>query len=712
MNQEQLKELIKKQKQLTKDYQSLLKSYDVQEIIKENESLKRELRKYERELDDLEDHLYQLRDRNEQLRLGLKKRIIDERMELLKISRKKLELYFSARANDYKDRLTALEDEVKGKLSKLAKKVEASLSNDKEDIMSDIEKLTTKIDNRIKYRKKQFEQERIEIKNYYQQGREELANREVEDKDIEKRKEENDLTEKAGLDWIKKLGLIVVVMSIAAIASYAYTNWFNQYLKMAFIYFLGASSIVLGEFMPYKKQDKGEKLARGLMILGVVALYFASFRWWRGNLIAIMLVTLFALYLVKRHYSQSLYITALIGSYSPLLFKIYNATYANNEFTSIAIKVNVIYAVANFIIFSLLLIYVLNHYHSLFQLINQTLLVVNSFLSFAILYYFLTNTYLKAYLGVLPLAFIIFYLLLDKRMSVTKYSNLEWKTLFKKLSLFFLILIPVVQFGMKWWALSWLIEGGLIVAYLFVGQKKKIVKYSKEWEMLTYFKYFAVVSSWAYLMYFYLQLNHYSILIAIAINFILAYGLQNLEWLNDKLVDYLSVFFYIIGDFLCVYATLNAAIILSNSELQEYLYWGLVILINILLLINIRQLIIAFLEKYKYNLEFYPLSLGSLSIIYSTLVLIIQFDLTVDSLVLTIVYLMIALAYISYGLYRQFIYGRLMGLFILVVVMFKFFIYDLSFLVGVKRLLAYLGLGLSLLVVYIIYQKLKNKIAN
>ncbi|MBM7555491.1 hypothetical protein [Halanaerobacter jeridensis] len=712
MDQEQLEKLIKKQNQLTKDYELLLQSYDVKEIIKENEDLNQELRKYERELRDLEEHLYDLRDRNERLRLGLKKQIIDERMELLKISRKKLELYFSARANDYKDRLTALEDEVKGKLSKLDKKVEASLSNDKEDIMSDIEQLTDKIDKRIKYRKKQFEEERVEIKNYYQQGQEELANREVEDKDLEKRRKENDLTEKVGLDWIKKLSFIVIVISIASLGSYAYMNYFNQHLKIAFIYLLGLSGVGIGEFMPHKQQNKEEKIARGLMIIGLFTLYFASFKFWGNNLLAVSLVTLFALYLVVRHYSQSIYIVALIGGYSPILLQIFNIVYNNAQLTSTAIRVNVIYTLLSFIIFSLMLFYVLSHYHSLFQFINQILLGINSLISFVILYYLVGSTYFNDYIGIIPFAFALFYWGIDRRMSLGKYSNLEWKKISKILSVIFLILIPVVQLKLKWWALIWLFEGGLITAYLLLVKKMEVTKYSKEWEILIYFKYFAVVSAWGYLMYFSFEFNDYAVFLVVIINFILAYALQNIELLNDKLIDYISVSFYIIGDFICMYATLSFPLIFNSSLLQMYSYWGLVILSNVFMLINMRKIIIAFLEKYKYNLEFYPLSLGSISVLYLTLILTIQFDVPIAGLAVTIFYFAIAFAYILYGFYRKFIYARLLGLGILVLVMFKFFIYDLSFLVGVKRLIAYLILGVSLLIIYISYQKLKNKIAN
>ena len=366
MNQEEIEKLIKKQKQLREDYQSLLDSYDVKEVIKENESLKQELRKYERELDDLEEHLYNLRDRNERLRLALRKQIIDERMKLLKISRQKLELYFSARANDYKDRLTALEDEVKTKLEKLEKKVEASLSNDKEDILADIEKITDKIDDRIKYRKKQFEKERTEIKSYYQQGQEELANRDVEDKDREKRQEENDLREQTSLDWLKKSSFVVLAISLIAISRYAYVTWFNQILKMGFIYLLGVVSIGIGEFIFKSEEEIKDKFAQAFLAIGVLIFYFATFKWWTNSLLAVGIITIIALYLVVRHYSQPVLAIALAGGYSPIVLRVVTMLNNNAQVTTSGIQLSIIYTLASFLSFSLVIIYALSHYHSLF----------------------------------------------------------------------------------------------------------------------------------------------------------------------------------------------------------------------------------------------------------------------------------------------------------------------------------------------------------
>ncbi|MFO7819290.1 MAG: hypothetical protein R6V17_03540 [Halanaerobacter sp.] len=712
MNQDKLEELIKKQKRLNQDYQSLFNAYDVKDLIRENEELKQELRSYKRELDDLEEHLYNLRDRNKRLRSAMEKKIIDERMELIKISRKKLELYFSARANDYKDRLTALEDEVKNKLVKLKKKVEASLSNDQEDLLTDLEELSSKLDKRIQYRKEQFEEERREIKEYYEEGQEELSQREVAEKDMEKRIEENDLREKKGLEWIKKLGVIAVILSLGAIGRYIYLQWGNQYFKMIFLYLTGITSLGLGEFVFTKNHLQKRRLSRLLLISGLCTLYFANFRWTGNNFIVVTIITLGALYLVKKYYSQSLFITALLGGYSPLFIKLIAEVYNNAQLTLLNINLGIFYTIFNFLLFSWVILYILSYYHSFFQLINQVLFSINNLFSFVLLYWFLSNSFLKSYLGLLPIVFIVFYFFLKDRLNLDKYKNLEWQFFFKRLNTVFFILIPVLQFEIQWWVLAWLVEGLLIIAYLFLWQKRRVIRYSKEYELINYFKYFALVGTWTYLIYFSFRFENYSFILVIAINFILAYLLQNVELLNDKVVDYMAIFFYSIGNLLSIYITLQARRVFSNFAVDSPLFWIVLFVINLLLLVNLRKLIITFLERYKYNLEIYPLSLGGLSLIYLTAILVFQFGLKSNSLILTAFYFLVALFYIAYGLYRKFIYARLAGLFILILVMAKLFVYDLSFLGGIMRLLSYLGLSIFILVIYFSYQKLKDKIGS
>lgn len=708
MKEDKLEELIEKQEQLTADYEALLKSYDSKDLIRKNEELRSELRNYERELEDLKEHLYKLRDSNKELRLALEKQIIDERMKLLKISRQKLELYFSARANDYKDRLTALEDEVKNRLAKLGKKVEASLSNDQEDLMTDLEQLKTKIDKRIQYRKEQFEEERVEIKEYYEEGREDLANRKVTDKDLKKRKEENDLTEKKGLDYLKKFSILAIIISVFTIGRYIYLNWGNQYFKMAFIYLSGFISVGVGEVIPYQKQTAQERLSRLILIFGFSMLYFASLTQGPNTLVAASLVTLCALYLTKRHYSQSLFITVLIGAYSPLFFQLFNAVQYNAELSRIDIRISIFYVLINFILLSWVDIYILSHYHSFFQQINEVLLGVNSLFSFITLFWLLSNSILRNNLFLVPLFFIIFYVTLTKQIDLDKYKNLAWKLVFKRLNILFIFLIPVVQFEIEWWPLAWLIEGALLIAYLIFGQERKIIRFSHTAQLIDYFKYFALLSSWGYLIYFALTFSNYSFFFIAIINFSLAYLLQNVEFLTDQIMDYISLIFYLMADSLVIYLTLSQRINLTNTAVNIYLLGSLLLLVNLLLLINLRQLIITFLERYKYNLEFYPLSFGGLSAVYLTTIAIFRFNLNFASLTLTVLYLILALGYILYGFYRNFIYARLTGLFILILVAIKFFAYDLSFLTGIIRLSTYLGLGISLLIIYSFYQNLKD----
>ena len=714
MKSKKIEQLIKKHNNLKKEYQSLLSSQDVESLVEENKELKRTLRNYERELINLEDDIYNLRDRNKRLRLALKEKVIDERMKLLKMSRKKLEIYFSARANDYKDRLTALEDEVKTSLSKLDKKVRTNLADDQEELLADIDKLTTKIDKRIQHRREQFEEERTEIKNYYNEGQDELANRKVEKKDIEKRKEHNNLEEIVGLSWINKAGIAVIVLAVIAISKYAYFNFFNQYLKITFIYFLGGLSLSLGEFCFQKKNKFADCLISG----GVLILYFASFNPYFSvgyfnfswGMISVAIITLLAIYLAIKHHSQIIFSISLIGGYSPLLFYIFYNINKGFSFNIFNFRLMIAYTLIIFIVYTIVIIYFNQKYYSIIKIRNRLFLSLNTLISFSILYWWLSKTYFLSFIGILPLFFSMFYLFLEQKLAKSKYNLIDLREMFQKLGIIFFILISPLQLSLPWWPLGWLAEGLVVIYYLFIRQNLTVARFSKSGRLLNHFKYFAIASSWFYLMYFSMNIETYFLLIWIFLNFGLGYILENVELLNDKIVDYFSIFTYLVADLVAVYVTLNKILLVNKTSFWFYLYFGLLVIINALLLFNLRKLIIIFLKKYEYNLEFYSLSLGMIYLVYSTAVIIVQFNLMVTNLVFTVVYSLLAIAYIYYGLYRKFVYIRLFGLVVMIIALIKLFLYDLSFLEGIEQTLAYLGLGVSLLLISFSYQKLKNKL--
>ncbi|MGM0369185.1 MAG: DUF2339 domain-containing protein [Bacillota bacterium] len=705
MDKEKLEELLSKQEDLENNYQLLADSYDAETLIEENEELKKQLRSYKREIDNLEDDIYNLQTRNKKLRSSLKEKIIDERMKLLKISRKKLELYFSARANDYKDRLTALEDEVKEKLDKLNKQVEAAMSNDKEELTADINNLSTKINQRLQYRREEVASRRQEIKSFYQQGETELINRKVEEKDIKKRQEQNNLEEKLGLEWLNKAGLIVVVLALIAVFRYAYLNYFNQYFKMGFIYLLGSISLGLAEFANQKR----EKIVQSLLVLGLATLYFASFNW---GLISAVVITILALYLAIRYHSQIVFMIALTGGYSPLVIYILFTSNSNVGLTEFQLGLAIVYTMISFIIYSILIINVFSRsrlsFQKLFKRINKFFVVYNTIISFLVLYWLVMQWPGEFYLGLVPLFFVVLYLVFARKL---KYTSAEMEKLFKILIFCCLVLIPVVQVSIFWWAGVWFIEGMLVIYYLFIRQNQIVSKFSKKGLMLNYFKYFSMFSLWIYAMYFAVNINEYFIFIWIFINFASGYILQELDLLVDRLVDYFSVFLYLFSDLLCLYVTLNnASLIIKEESFNFNLYSFLLILANLLLFLSLRQLIIIFLKKYKYNFEFYPLSLGCGTLIYVTTILIVQFNLAITDLKISVFYLILAVVYILYGLYRDFVYIRLAGLLLISVTIIKLFLVDLSFLDGIFQVISYLILGSSLLLISFVYQKIKSKI--
>ena len=380
--------------------------------------------------------------------------------------------------------------------------------------------------------------------------------------------------------------------------------------------------------------------------------------------------------------------------------------------TNFQVGLAILYTVISFIIYSIIIINVFSRsrlsFQKIFKRTNQFFVVFNTMICFLVLYWLLFQWPGEFYLGLVPLFFVVFYLTFERRLN---YINVELSKLFKILIFLSLVLIPVVQTSIFWWAGCWFIEGLLVIYYLFIRQDQIVSKFSKKGLILNYFKYFSMFSIWIYAMYFAVNINDYFIFIWIFINFTGGYILQKSDLLVDRMVDYFSVFLYLFGDLLCFYVTLNSSSLIIVEESFDFdLSSALLIVANLLLFLSLRQLIIIFLKKYKYNLEFYPLSLGCGTLIYVTTILIVQFNLAITNLKISVFYLILAVVYILYGLYREFVYIRLAGLLLILGTIIKLFLFDLSFLEGIFQSISYFILGSSLLFVSFVYQKIKSKI--
>ncbi|MFD1903382.1 DUF2339 domain-containing protein [Paenibacillus rhizoplanae] len=318
---------------------------------------------------------------------------------------------------------------------------------------------------------------------------------------------------KIGLNWINRLGILLLILAVGAGFRYTYSTWFNDYMKGSAFFLLGGSHAGgRGVAVP---QGAGA-FALGLIGGGVSVLYGSIFYsyflleiigLWAGIGLSV-LVTLSAVLLSLRYESRTICSMGLVGGYLPLFSYIGafglegSAVYAAMGYLFVLnllillISLRKRWVVVNYISFLfntpsiLLLIYLADSYaagilcavltfvmylgitlwypfkfKTKLNWLDFCLLGCNTLVSCMTLYVLFLNAGLDDFKGALALAFCLMYLglgvLLEKQMPQERESRL----LFYVTSLTFAILMIPFQLGAAWWSIGWLVEGVALTVY-------------------------------------------------------------------------------------------------------------------------------------------------------------------------------------------------------------------------------------------------------
>jgi hypothetical protein len=238
-------------------------------------------------------------------------------------------------------------------------------------------------------------------------------------------------------------------------------------------------------------------------------------------------------------------------------------------------------------------------------------------------------------------------------------------------------------------------------------------------------KYASLVNVWFYLLYISHELYsrfvpasafHYSFyqwMLAALLTVSLAYGLTKVKVLYDRVVQWYSYFLYVIGYLMCLYVTVSVPALWPNwqeNTALEYLALGILIAFNVLIFASGRDLLKTFLVKQNKSMELYPVVLGVYLLGMMTSFLVVQFQLGHIGLVFSLLYLVLAIAYIFYGFRNRYVLIRRMGLGLTLLSTGKLILYDLAFLSAGSKIFAYFCFGVVLLSISFMYQKVSSKI--
>lgn len=814
---------------LGRDLEKLLKEYDSNMPANENLALRKENAEFHQEIEKLRRELDALSQEKDRLYMALKEQIFNEKLNLVKVSRAKMETYFGEAATGYHDRLTELSLKMRIQLNQLKHITQRDLLKDKDLFEKKIDDLAVELDQKIREQFEEYRKKEQELLKEFRNETDKLASTEVTPEVIRKRAKQNQWELKIGLNWINKLGIVLILLGIGAAFQYTYAHWMNDYMKAGCIFLLGALFLIAGEWFYRKKQ---EVFSTGLLGGGVSILYGAIFySYFLLKIIGLnlglslaVLVTLTTIVLSLRYNSATISSLGLIGGFLPFLTFVMVFGLEGNAFltgmgyllllnaslliislfkqwqvvqylsfllnvpaliylvfTMKDIGIGIIYSMITFGMYlAAALAYPIKHRITL-KAPGVVLLGLNTFISCLVLFSLFGKAGLNQYHGLMAVLFCLIYIGVGQIVRFKLPEENKALILFYATALTFAVLIIPFQFGVSWLSLGWLVEAVCLIIYgsknklcnlewagwgifilcfgafvigeyfpaifkvdsikyfeykylaIIAGQililfnylleikKNRISSLSSLGRIITGFKYFTIVCVWFYLLYMgtwlYRRLVtdwlnsyfYYTTLIA-ALTIGLGYLVSKLKILYDKVVRGMVTAFYIFADLLCL--GLNLFYTVLDSDLVEngpldYLALIILILFNVFLFLNLKDLIIMFLKRKGYSLELYPLTIAVFLLGNITVFLLVQFHLGSINLLFSFVYLLLAIGFIGYGFWQKFIYIRRFGLGLTLFAIAKLFIYDLSFLEIGWKILAYFGFGLVLLLISYIYQKVK-----
>ncbi|MDR2712587.1 MAG: DUF2339 domain-containing protein, partial [Clostridiales bacterium] len=274
------------------------------------------------------------------------------------------------------------------------------------------------------------------------------------------------------------------------------------------------------------------------------------------------------------------------------------------------------------------------------------------------------------------------------------------------------------------WKYSAITLGSLVILAAYMYKKMMSGGFAKV------YKYFVLANFWYYAIYIIGRLggrlpagiNGYNIdylfsAVSVVATFFIAYAICRIKLLHDSGTKILSFMLYIIGIiWLAVINTTNSPVdpvFLKGPGISlgiTLIGTGILLVLGLLSVLSLRDLMKTIVAGRKVGIEWYPLILSGYFIVILTQNLITQFDLAFSSAVISVIYVLAALAWIIFGFLRRYAFIRRFGLILAVLAVAKLFLIDLYNLTQGYRILAYFALGLTLIAISFVYQYFSKRL--
>ncbi|PZE19559.1 DUF2339 domain-containing protein [Paenibacillus xerothermodurans] len=501
------------QNRLMKEYEALIDAYESNDIIHDNVKLRQQYEDYKFRWTELQAKYKQKEEENVKLRASLMERMLDEKLSILAASHEKLDTYFAAQSAAHSNRLHTFEQQATHDIDHLFREASSRLNGQQTEIIQKLEQLSADLNQKIAAHRKRMAEEEMRVQARVGHGLQSLAAEGISEETAERRIKQNQIEMKIGLNWINKLGILLIVIGVGAAFKYSYSTWFSGHMKGLAFFLLAALMLAGGEWFFHKNR---QTFALGLLGGGISVFYGSIFySYFLLDIINIyvsfalsVIVTAGAVLLSLRYRSRTICSLGLVGGYFPFFSYVGtfgldgSAVYAAMGYLFLLnllillVSLRQRWVVVNYISFlfhapSMVALVLLAHSEAAGMLYSAlifvmylgitlyypmkhqtrlsgwdvTLLALSTATSCGMLHVLFGKAGLEDFRGLLALIFCMVYFGLGRAAQRVIPQEKPTRVLFYATSLTFAVLMIPFQFSSSWLSTGWLVEGVLLIIY-------------------------------------------------------------------------------------------------------------------------------------------------------------------------------------------------------------------------------------------------------
>lgn len=204
---------------------------------------------------------------------------------------------------------------------------------------------------------------------------------------------------------------------------------------------------------------------------------------------------------------------------------------------------------------------------------------------------------------------------------------------------------------------------------------------------------------------------------SVVASFVIAYVFPRISLLADRGTKILSAVIYVISILWITVLNIYQSPVPYSYLRTNTPAWSVTIIATVILLVlgilsvlAIRDLTKIVVVEHKLGVEWFPIIISGYSVIILTQNLIVHYNLSFSSVVISIIYVIAAFAWIIFGFVRRFSAVRRFGLGLSILAVIKLFLVDLFSVTKGYRILSYFALGITLIAISFVYQYFSTRL--